>query len=146
MLSTVVCCNTRYLLRNNDNGWCNFHTGHRVYSIPSTYVHLHVERCDVIVCQCVAIWDLYDAMYSHTSQLEGMERPRTKGKDHSYVELEEDENVVEKYTKAMESITSAIQLDKLKQVCFQHSYIDVFDGGGGCCVLQWRVPVLQGSL
>ena len=49
-------------------------------------------------------------------QLEGMERPKTKGKGHSYVELEEDENVVEKYTKAMEAITSAIQLDKLKQV------------------------------
>ena len=49
-------------------------------------------------------------------QLEGMERPRTKGKEHSYVELEEDENVVEKYTRAMESIANVLQLDQLKQV------------------------------
>ena len=45
-----------------------------------------------------------------------MERPRTKGKEHSYVELEEDENVVEKYTRAMESIANVLQLDQLKQV------------------------------
>ena len=49
-------------------------------------------------------------------QLEGMERPRTKGKEHSYMELEEDENVVEKYTRAMESIANVLQLDQLKQV------------------------------
>ena len=46
-----------------------------------------------------------------------MERPRTKGKEHSYVELEEDENVVEKYTRAMKSIANVLQLDQLKQVC-----------------------------
>ena len=53
---------------------------------------------------------------SSLPQLEGMERPRTKGKEHSYVELEEDENVVEKYTRAMESIANVLQLDQLKQV------------------------------
>ena len=32
------------------------------------------------------------------------------------MELEEDENVVEKYTRAMESIANVLQLDQLKQV------------------------------
>ena len=45
-----------------------------------------------------------------------MERPRTKGKEHSYMELEEDENVVEKYTRAMESVANVLHLDRLKQV------------------------------
>ena len=48
-------------------------------------------------------------------KLEGMQRPKTKGAEHSYMEIEEDENVVDKYSKAMESISSILQLDKLKQ-------------------------------
>ena len=63
-------------------------------------------------------------------QLEGMERPRTKDKEHSYMELEEDENVVEKYTRAMESVANVLHLDRLKQVGGVGGW-DRWGGAGG---------------
>ena len=47
---------------------------------------------------------------------EGMDPPPKIPANPSFVELDEDENAVEKFKTAMTSVTSILHLDKLKQV------------------------------
>ncbi len=47
---------------------------------------------------------------------EGMQPPPKIPANPSFVELQEDENAVEKFKTAMTSITSILALDRLKQV------------------------------
>ena len=47
---------------------------------------------------------------------EGMDPPPKIPANPSFVELDEDENAVEKFKTAMTSITSILHLDRLKQV------------------------------
>lgn len=47
---------------------------------------------------------------------EGMEPPPKIPANPSFVELEEDENAVEKFKRGMASIANTLALDKLKQV------------------------------
>lgn len=47
---------------------------------------------------------------------EGMQPPPKIPTNPSYVELDEDENAVEKFKKAMSSISSILAIDRLKQV------------------------------
>ena len=49
-------------------------------------------------------------------KLEGMQPPPKIPANPSFVELQEDENAVEKFKTAMTSITSILSLDRLKQV------------------------------
>ena len=48
---------------------------------------------------------------------EGMRPPPKIPANPSFVELDEDENAVEKFKKAMANISSILSLDRLKQVC-----------------------------
>ena len=48
---------------------------------------------------------------------EGMDPPPKIPANPSFVELDEDENAVEKFKTAMTSISSILHLDRLKQVC-----------------------------
>ena len=48
---------------------------------------------------------------------EGMEPPPKIPANPSFVELEEDENAVDKFKRGMAAIANTLALDKLKQVC-----------------------------
>ena len=52
---------------------------------------------------------------------EGMRPPPKIPANPSFVELDEDENAVEKFKKAMANISSLLSLDRLKQVCLSLS-------------------------
>lgn len=51
---------------------------------------------------------------------EGMDPPPKIPANPSFVELDEDENAVEKFKRAMTSVSSILHLDKLKQVSICH--------------------------
>ena len=51
---------------------------------------------------------------------EGMQRPPKIPANPSFVELDEDENAVEKFKTAMASISNILTLDRLKQVSIYH--------------------------
>ena len=51
---------------------------------------------------------------------EGMQRPPKISANPSFVELDEDENAVEKFKTAVASISNILSLDRLKQVSCYH--------------------------
>ena len=53
---------------------------------------------------------------------EGMRPPPKIPANPSFVELDEDENAVEKFKEAMGNISSILSLDRLKQVWYKHRY------------------------
>ena len=61
-----------------------------------------------------------------------MQRPPKIPANPSFVELDEDENAVEKFKTAVSSISNILTLDRLKQVCC-------------VCVRVWLMPVPIGG-
>ena len=66
---------------------------------------------------------------------EGMQAPPKIPANPSFVELDEDENAVEKFKTAMGNIASILALDKLKQVRFENVYLLLFTFMYCCCLL-----------
>ncbi len=59
---------------------------------------------------------------------EGMEPPPKIPANPSFVELEEDENAVDKFKRGMAAIANTLALDKLKQVCkIIHVHVHVYN-------------------
>ena len=59
---------------------------------------------------------------------EGMQPPPKIPANPSFVELDEDENAVEKFKKAMSSISNILALDRLKQVSRDRGQRSTGDG------------------
>ncbi len=73
-----------------------------------------------VLCVCVqeqrtACGVMYEVVMG-IPKSEGMQPPPKIPANPSFVELQEDENAVEKFKTAMTSITSILALDRLKQV------------------------------
>ena len=72
---------------------------------------------------------------------EGMRPPPKIPANPSFVELDEDENAVEKFKKAMDNISSILSLDRLKQVNSELSHTHTHTHTHTC--IHVHPPLLQ---
>ena len=100
---------------------------------------LYVSVCNLyslfVLCgTCIALTVLQDVktgcgvmfdVVTGIPKSEGMQRPPKIPANPSFVELDEDENAVEKFKTAMASISNILTLDRLKQVSIYYVQIVV---------------------
>ena len=86
-------------------------------SLPN--LHGHPDPSPPFFCGSQDARTSCGVMYEVVSGIpkqEGMQQPPKIPANPSFVELDEDENAVEKFKTAMSSVTSILSLDRLKQV------------------------------